>query len=151
MPPPFLPLILDSFDGKALDSRESMDRESHRALVQMTLRASVHRSGGARFHCQVRDAWFFSPGVVRLFARYRLRNLIPRRVTVPGGARGLQNCWWFAYRVVVGSIPHKRIIYDRRKEIYRLHNCPIPADSIYTGIIGSGAPTSRFGSRTSDN
>jgi hypothetical protein len=85
MPTPFLPLTLDSFDGKPLDSRASMDGESHRALVQMTLRASVRRSGGARFHCQVRDAWFISVGVVRLFAGYRLHNLIPRRVT---------GAWW---------------------------------------------------------
>jgi hypothetical protein len=82
---PFLPLTLDSFDRKPLDSRTSMDGESHRALVQMTRRASGRRSGGVRFHCQVRDAWFFSVGVVRLFAGYHLHNLIPRRVT---------GAWW---------------------------------------------------------
>jgi hypothetical protein len=51
----------------------------------MTLRASVRRSGGACFHCQVRDAWFFSVGVVRLFAGYRSHNLILGRVT---------GAWW---------------------------------------------------------
>jgi hypothetical protein len=85
MPTPFLPLTLESFDGKPLDSRASMDGESHYALVQMTLRASVRRSGGACFHCRVRDAWFNSGEVVRLFAGYRSHNLIPRRVT---------GAWW---------------------------------------------------------
>jgi hypothetical protein len=85
MPTPFLPLTFDSFDEKPLDSRASMDGKSHHALVQMTLRASVRRSGGACFHCRVRDAWFFSVGVVRLFAGYRLHYLDPRRVT---------GAWW---------------------------------------------------------
>src|SRR5260370_42095818 len=62
-----------------------MGGESHYALVQMALRASVRRSGGVCFHRRVRDAWFYSGEVVRLFAGYRLHNLISRKVT---------GAWW---------------------------------------------------------
>src|SRR5260370_32282228 len=132
MPTPFLPLTLESFDGKPLDSRASMEGESHYALVQRPLGASVRRSGGVCFHCRVRDAWFYSGEVVRLFAGYRSHNLIPRRVTGAWWPHGLQNRWRFVYRIEVGSIPtlsalfrwkpkcSKEVIVMSREQILKL-------------------------------
>ena len=51
----------------------------------MTLQTSIRRSGGASFDGKVRDGWSFSVAAVRLFVRYRPRNLIPWRVT---------GAWW---------------------------------------------------------
>jgi hypothetical protein len=32
----------------------------------------------------------------------------------------------------------KRVIHDRRKEIYRLHDCAIPANPVHTSVVSSG-------------